>query len=286
MLIDEDYRKTTSFLYVDTIGDSGQNLRKPCGTVFFVYVEYAPNHADFYAVTARHVITQSYTKRVLHLRLSLQDGGYIDLELQNKDWIQHHATDVAIIPFSMPPNADVKALPSSYLANDEFIVEKKVGVGDEVFFIGLFTQHFGTAKPLPIIRFGNISLMPYEPVKITPEPGTTPIEIEAYLVEARSWGGQSGSPTFVHFPPSRHPGVITIPQWPLKEPLFRLLGLVSGHFDITKNVDFNGEFLPEGKVSHNAGIGVVIPAKYIQQLLDLEELQERRNKLKGQIENE
>lgn len=275
MLVDEQYRKATSFLYEDEVGS---DKRRPCGTVFLVSVEITSEIMDVYAVTARHVIVQSWSKRTLYFRAPKINGGYIDIALQHKNWYQHPKTDVALIPIELPKNVDVKVIPHTHLADNDFLKRHNVGEGDEVFFIGLFSQHFGTKKPLPIIRFGNIALMPLEPVRIIPEPGTQPIEVEAYLVEARSWGGQSGSPTFVHFPPNRIPGVLTLPEYPVREPHYHLLGLVSGHYDIRQNINLDDNET-DLIVSQNSGIGVVIPANYILEILQWEELRDRRSRL-------
>jgi hypothetical protein len=66
-----------------------------------------------------------------------------------------------------------------------------IGIGDAVFITGLFSHHPGKARNLRVIRVGNIAAMPDEPVK------TQRGEMEAYLIEARSLGGLSGSPVFV-----------------------------------------------------------------------------------------
>jgi hypothetical protein len=50
----------------------------------------------------------------------------------------------------------------------------------------------GRQRNIPIVRIGNVASMPHEPVA-TKNRGA----IEAYLVEARSVGGLSGSPVLV-----------------------------------------------------------------------------------------
>jgi hypothetical protein len=285
MLIEEQYRKCTTFLYVDKVDAvTGETKRIPCGTAFFVSYKFDDNLYACYSITARHVISRSYSYHFLYLRINTKDGGYIDLEIPHRDWVQHHATDIAATQIEIPENADIKAVPTTQFATDDFINKKGVGIGDEVFFIGLFTPHPGQLRSLPIVRFGHISLLPYEPIQIQHEPDSSPISIEAYLCEARSWGGQSGSPTFIHFPAYRQPGVIDLPQYPLKEPLFTLFGLVSGHYDIATSVDFRGDVLGDGRVSQNTGIAVVIPAKYILELLNWEEFEEQRLLLKNNNE--
>ena len=91
--------------------------------------------------------------------------------------------------------------------------------------------------------------------------------VEAYLVEARSIGGLSGSPAFVRK---------TVPVG-IGE--FYLLGLMHGHWDIpTKN---KSDLLMAddlfGKV--NMGIAIVVPAKKIREVLNQPELAKERERL-------
>jgi hypothetical protein len=106
--------------------------------------------------------------------------------------------------------------------------------------------------------------MPRETIGARLDPASdhkTPVD--AYLVEARSWGGHSGSPVFVYFPPDRELGVISVGGGPR----IMLLGLVHGHYELPQPVDLTGDIFGSGKVSMNAGIAVVIPAQAITELL-------------------
>jgi hypothetical protein len=76
--------------------------------------------------------------------------------------------------------------------------------------MGLFSEHPGGDHNEPIARFGNIALMPAE--KVTVDVGDSTAHIRAYLVEARSWGGHSGSPAFVFFPPDRFLNSISVSE--------------------------------------------------------------------------
>jgi hypothetical protein len=129
--------------------------------------------------------------------------------------------------------------------------------------MGLFSEHPGTEHNQPISRFGNIALMPGE--EVTVNVGDSTARIRAYVVEARSWGGHSGSPAFVAFPPDRFLNSITVNEG---VPIF-LLGLVQGHYDIEREMKFQGDI---GKVSSNAGIAVVVPAQDIYDLLVSEDV--------------
>jgi hypothetical protein len=111
------------------------------------------------------------------------------------------------------------------------------------------------------VRFGNIALMPHEPVPIRLEPGTAKVPRPAFLVEARSWGGQSGSPAFVYFLPDRTGALAPSSGAPIY-----LLGVVHGHYDIEQPVVLAGSDSESARISVNAGMAVVIPA---QDLVDL-----------------
>lgn len=172
-------------------------------------------------------------------------------------------------------------IPDSYLATEAYIREREIGEGDEVFFVGLFSEHHGKQRNHPVVRFGNISLMPYEEIYVELDPGShqnTPIL--AYLIEAKSWGGHSGSPAFVYLPPYRRFGIIEIAT---PEDRMKLLGLIHGHYAISKDVQFLGELrnYGTGYVGVNVGMAMVIPAHHVRELLMREDVVEDRARILG-----
>jgi hypothetical protein len=138
------------------------------------------------------------------------------------------------------------------------VIEKeKVGLGDEVFVVGLFHKHMGKKRNIPVVRFGSICAMPEEPVYSE----RLDRDIQAYLIESRSIGGLSGAPVFVNLGLMRHlEGQI---KYANKEyGIFYLLGLMHGHYE-TKVPDMDEyEF---DKV--NMGIAAVIPADKILEVM-------------------
>ena len=130
------------------------------------------------------------------------------------------------------------------------------GVGDDIFIVGLFRSHYGNERNFPVVRVGNLAALREEPIK-TEYAGY----VDAYLIEARSIGGLSGSPAFVAIPFVR-----------IREGLDRqsigtvavFLGLVHGHFDIQ---DLNSDVVSDTERGSTAGIhtgmGVVIPVEKI-----------------------
>ena len=71
----------------------------------------------------------------------------------------------------------------------------RIGVGEDVFMIGLFVDHNGISKNVPSARFGNISLLPNEMAKIPQETGYNGV---SYIIDMHSRSGFSGSPVYVY----------------------------------------------------------------------------------------
>ncbi|MCA1706021.1 MAG: serine protease [Actinobacteria bacterium] len=282
MLVNEQFRKCVTFLYADVRNEKGGVDRVPVGSAFYVAVplfkDMPQSPGALYAVTARHVIE---SPAPLWIRMRTKSGQVMDRPVAPDAWEQHPSTDVAVAGVSAPDGFDLIALGPMNFATEAFVQQHRVGEGDDVFFSGLFVGHSGKTAPQPIIRFGNIALMPREPVRseISKYLGTE-AAIEAYLVEARSWGGQSGSPAFLSLPPQREiGGGITFSD----TPPFALLGLVQGAWK-----DRKGEKAPdpsgEGFVEVNMGISVVVPAYKIMEVLMSDALAGPRAEIAAELE--
>jgi hypothetical protein len=274
MLVDSQFMKCVSFLFVDRTIEGSRNVeRVPAATAFFVSVPIGNDIEQTYGITARHIIDNSRRYGNLYLRLRLENNLFQDILVPQDSWICHPRTDVAVIPVELPDEVDATQIPLDMLILDEKVAGGGVGIGDEVFFVGLFSEYSGKQHDKPIVRFGNISLMHEEmPLKLTAGSDATTLT-DAYLVEARSWGGQSGSPAFIYYALDRKPGVVSVGG-----PRFVLLGLTHGHYEIKKSVAFIGDIIGSGKVPVNAGMAIVIPAQKIIDTLMQEELVLARKK--------
>jgi len=231
------------------------------GTAFFVGVpsESIEGLDYVYLVTAKHVAKRLEGKEFL-VRINTRAGGSAILKGQGTRWWYHptdESVDVGLITFSPPPEFEYMRIQTSSFLSDEIIRKKSIGPGDEVFITGLFAQLSGLQRNLPIVRMGNIAMIPGESVP------TSIGDIEAYLVEARSIGGLSGSPAFVR--ETVYEGIGS----------FYLLGLMHGHWDIpAKNRSDIGDVYSKGTV--NMGIAIVVPAKKILEVLNQPQLVESR----------
>ncbi len=269
MLINDNFLKTVAFLTVENRDDMGKLIKKPCATVFFVGMPINNQVTQIYAVTARHVIENIHNNTPIHIRVNNFDGSIEYSKVRKEDWVKSDETDIAVISFEKKSNYNLREIPYDMLSSNTIIEKEKTGIGDEIFFVGLFSEHYGQEHNLPVVRFGNISLMPSEKLSVKVAEDMT-IPTSGYLVEAMSWPGHSGSPFFIYYPFDREPGVSRIAVEPLSHPdplsgteQFKLLGLVCAHYSVEQKIS---DAIPEeqkGRIYVQAGMAVVIPAQGI-----------------------
>lgn len=233
-------------------------------------------------VTARHIIQKIRNLGVIeiHVRANMEDGSARWTSTNYSDWVFHPRksnSDVAVL-FNPPiDGTDQKSLViDEIFLNQKVIDDEDIGVGTDVFITGLFRHHSGRSKNVPIVRVGSIAAMDDEEVQ-TDEVG----KISAYLIEARSIGGLSGSPVFVH------PGHTKVKDGSLmfregKE--FFLIGLIHGHYDVDETkIDHAGV---KKLAQVNMGIAIVVPWYEILEVLDNHKLLSAVTEKKKQLLNE
>ena len=222
-----------------------------------------------YFVTARHVAKRLKGRDIYFLVNSIQ-GGTISFETGNPWWFHptDPAVDVALVQIASDPLADVMSVEDSQLATPQLFAQMDIGIGDEVFTTGLFTHAPGAERNIPIVRHGNIAMMPGE--KIQTDLGFA----DVYLIEARSMGGLSGSPVFVR--PTMRAKLTANHGKPVD---FlgaghgaTLLGLMHGHWDIRESELNKPSFTHDQRHGVNLGIAIVVPAVKILETLNQEAL--------------
>jgi len=243
-----------------------------CATGFFVCVPFKSaelwSERICYFVTAGHVAKELSDKPIYFL-VNKRGGGVTSLEPIDDKWGVHptdRATDVAIIQVKNPENSDIATINVNDLVTSEHIEKEVVGVGDEVFITGLFTEAPGTSRNMPIVRHGNIAMIPDGQIQ------TDLGYADVYLVEARSIGGLSGSPVFVR------PSVeVNVEEGRLHAsgPI-KLLGLMQGHWDIKESEMNAPSIIHNRKRGVNLGIGVVVPAIKILETINSPRMVEMR----------
>jgi hypothetical protein len=120
---------------------------------------------------------------------------------------------------------------------------------------------------------GNVAMMPREKIIGLEIEKGKPVDCEAYLIEARSIGGLSGSPAFVCETLKMEGAAVASDEHYESSAYFYgsffSLGLMHGHWDV-KEQDFNEVEVrpiqndPQGV---NMGIAVVVPAKKILEII-------------------
>jgi len=262
MRVPSQIRRSVAFLAVQ--GSGGLNPRL-VGTAFYASVpaEGLQDARFGYLVTAKHVAKVFENTGGFAVCVNTRDGKSMFLNT-NQRWWYHptdNSVDVAVTPWSPPDHVECETIPKQMFITDELIASQSIGTGDEVFIVGLFVHLVGSARNIPIVRIGNIAMMDEEPVHSRGFGF-----MNAYLVEARSIGGISGSPVFVWS--SGVGGLLNS---------FFLLGSIHGHWDIRpedKNA-FSDRVVDEA-TTINMGIAIVVPAKKILEVFDHPELVQMR----------
>jgi hypothetical protein len=276
------------------------------------------NRFYVYAVTNSHVIQRAGLTPVIRINESVPVDASADtwtvrtgvVETEADVWTHASRDDLAVCP--MPIRIPIYVY--AFIPEDLFLTEADVkacdvGPGDEVFFVGRYASHEGKLRNWPALRFGNISMMNWEPV--TRDDGLIQ---DSFIVEGRSVGGYSGSPAFVYLPPeSRRMGLsgvadgekigfsgltstesfdkerregwdrkgfpqnhpISVPTW--------LLGVGWGHLTVSEPVvDQGGKQESDLRVKVNSGMTGVVPAWKLRELLYDDDLIKER--ARGDVE--
>jgi len=275
MRIQDDIIDCVVFLATQEPGEDASE-RKCRGTAFFVSVGEKANAKDinyFYLVTAKHCIARAVQEQSeLYVRINLREGGCEYIRISG-EWLVHEdpSVDIAVLPFGLGRRYDYKVLPLSMIGKPSDLEWHKIGIGEDIVIAGLFTRRTGKEQNLPVVRFGNISAMPSE---LLPDPESG-LDFQAYLVEARSFGGLSGSPVFAWLGPGRYLKP-QVPWWSkmLVDPEYTggmmLIGIVRGHWPHKESIPFASAFRDEmDKI--NWGIATVTPATHLHDILFSEE---------------
>ena len=231
------------------------------GIAYFVSVQatLVPGKQHVYLVTAGHCVRD---RDNLVARLNAPGGGtMIDLVPPGDRWLQlsdpaagEHYVDLAAVRWNPEASsrAGYRSTPLTMIFDERLVgnaADVGVGLGDEVFAVGLLGVHYEQQENAPVVHTGNIALIPYEPMLVRLESGPE-LRMRLYLTELRSSGGLDGSPVFAR---PRVPGA--------ESPPISLLGTLVGRWD--------------GDANHE-GLVKVLPAQLLKDLLLQDDEVERR----------
>jgi hypothetical protein len=162
--------KSVGFIGEVTDGDSPGASPDLLATGFFVCVPFISPvlaHKRFgYFVTAAHVAKYLSDKPICFL-VNKRDGGLTGIDVADEQWWVHptdRTADVVVVSTILNPEADMKCVSLKDFANEDDSLAGHIGVGDEVLIAGLFTPAPGIARNMPIVRHGNIAMVPQEQI--------------------------------------------------------------------------------------------------------------------------
>jgi hypothetical protein len=185
------------YLYADRA--DAETGRNPAGTGFIVRYDGIRNESvagqHFYGVTNWHVACK---RGLSTIRLNKKDGGIDVIELGPEDWhFLPGMYDVAVVPLSLDDSIhDVSSVGTQrFTPKPSLRYGGGIGVGEDVFMIGLFIDYDWKATNIPSARFGNISMMENPQATIKQPTG---YRGESYVVDMHSRTGFSGSPVYVY----------------------------------------------------------------------------------------
>lgn len=295
MKIDDDLRKCVCFIGYGELNPSGDKFTA-VATGFFVQIDRMN-----YLVTARHVAV-AFGDDPFMIRLNAKDGSGVMIQFDGTrepedKWFVHpdEDVDIAIVafPYNLANSLDHFAMTEDWLMRDQNIEGIGVGVGDTCYAIGLFRLMQGKKRNFTIVHTGSIAAMPSDeliPVRV----GKKLSYVRGYLVEMSNLRGLSGSPVIVR------PTVDTIVAR-AESKKYPKEGAAIGHRVVARTTRYELELLGVWTGSWEAspddvlaldhgrevrvpvGLGTVVPAQKLLEILNLPAVTQLREELHKKV---
>ncbi|HEY6763964.1 MAG TPA: hypothetical protein VI386_04270 [Candidatus Sulfotelmatobacter sp.] len=280
-VLPQQFFDTVVYLYPDAESADRGERAGGSGCVVVIPIQTEPFIKGFmYVVTASHVVREG---KASALRTNTRSGGVGIIYNTSTGWIHHpDGDDIAALPVAFDyEKIKARGISENWFITKERVEQYRIGPGDEAFIIGRFVSHEGKQQNLPAVRFGQLSMLPVEPIR-------TPRGLlqEAFLVECRSLPGYSGSPVFIAPMPFN-----TAVREEIPPAMF--LGIDMGHLTDRRPVlskegtRVQGKRVPVNEdwfVETNTGMSCVVPAWKVRELLYAEELVEFRKEVLREYE--
>jgi hypothetical protein len=262
------YRENVGYIAYDVVdGKTGEAFRHLAGTVFFL--NYVERDLVFtYAVTCEHVIPDIPWQSTVSVRVNKKAGGCEDIPTTPEDWVYRPTSDIAVARIKLPPHAKVWGYPINQMIDPGRLIATP-RVGSDVFMAGMLATSPGDTSVDAVVRSGCIAREEGNVEVELDEEGKKRRKVLAFLIEAMAWGGESGSPVFTYEPQyflkgTQITNILENPHGDLVQAFMEsritpsFVGMLHAHFRVNDNLTGS---------SVNSGIGIVIPARVILDLI-------------------
>ena len=222
-----------------------------------------------YLVTCRHLAKALQDFGDFFIRMNTKNGGCESVPVESIDW--RYSADATVDIAVASVHFNLRKFDHFYFTiESNWLPSSQVCCGDLINIIGLFRLHYGSKRNLPIVHTGNIAMLsdPNERVPLHDEMTGKTVQCEAYMIEAQTLKGLSGSPVFVHetvalesftkLTDGRRPGAFGA---------VKLLGLYSGAWDGEPGKILEADRNLRGGLRVPVGMGTVVPAEKIMELI-------------------
>lgn len=255
----EALRKCVAFIGCPIVGGEF----RIAGSVFF-YGKAGPDNQTnpTFLVTAEHVIRGMREKGAVKVavRFNTRRGTMKYHVSDIDDWFKHPtdtSVDLAILECGVPLVADHLVIPSDLRVTPAPAEQSTLELGSAVLVAGLFVQHSGSERNIPIVRVGSLACLTEEKVDLNVYGNS-----DAYLVEMHSTGGISGSPVLV----KERPAGLVVGN----AHRYYFLGVMHGHFEAEVYAVGKQKFEPDEKIAMiHTGIAIVTPGEKLEELVEL-----------------
>ncbi|WP_319525169.1 hypothetical protein [uncultured Desulfosarcina sp.] len=257
---DESDPHLTTFMMRSTFKIMGQSAagKTVFGTSFLMGEpsKKKPDWHYYVLISAKHVFDDIKSEYAM-LTLRRKDGeGFSRLSHKikvrnegNPLWIGHPDVDVAAMRINLPEDADIRFLPTTFLADDDTLREYSVYPGDELLVFGFPYGVEANDAGFPVLRSGRIASYPLAPTAST----------KTFLLDFEVFSGNSGGPVMLYsanrfYGGSTHIGVVRF-----------IMGLVSQQKGLTERFDLLDETVIR---KHQLSLAVIVHASFIKEVID------------------
>jgi len=232
--------------------------------------------SHLYVVTNHHVVTASQATTI---RINTKAGKTDTIATTLDAWLLDEENDLAayLLRTPYPHPYQTQAVLAWDTVPEEAFQIGGYGLGDECFVLGRFTHHQGRERIIPSLHFGNVAVLPEEPIRH--DDGH---DIYSFLVDIRySQSAYSGSPVFLYDPPGEPSALGT--RRGLKP---YLLGVCWGMFSRYEQVVNVKTDEPVGAwgVKRTTGMMAVTPAWKLHELINRPEAKGVRDQVEEEEE--